>query len=304
MEAQGSGKARAWLFRLCSGVVADGLGPESKRAFAGFTELAPLVDPDRGSDDEAADHQELFGFRVPPYAGVFLDEDGRLGGRAADASLEAYAAGGLAVVRADIGPDHLATQLDFLAHCAEHDLRDAARAFLDGHVLSWLPSLAAAVDREPFPSYRGLMEVVLEAVVEYRGVLGPPAPPMAREPDGNDVLSDPKTGVREIAGFLATPARSGIWLGRGDVQRLGRAADAPRGFGGRVLMLGNLLRSAAEFGVLEAVLAGIDRIAADTASRWIDAPGPWTGHWTSLIERTRGMLAEMEGRIREAPDQN
>ncbi len=292
------GDARARLLRLFARIVAEGLHPSLLAEVAGFEQLADLVDPSRDPDQEAADHQDLFGFRVPPYAGVFLDVESRIGGRPADDALRSYAGGGWQGARQDLGPDHLSTQLEFLGHCAEHGLGAAARAFLDGQLLSWLAGFSVAVSREPFPSYRGLIPVLEEAVREVRASLGEPAAPLDPESNPEDILADPKTGVREIASWLVTPARSGIWLGRGDVERMGREAGVPRGFGGRALMLGNLLRSAAEYGRLGPVLAAIDRIAVQTASHWKGAPGPWSGVWTARIDRTRTLIAAIEDRIR------
>ena len=166
-----------------------------------------------------------------------------------------------------------------------------------------MPGLVAAVLREPFPTYRALLPVLEEAVREYRASLGEPAPPIEDEPTPDDLLSNPKTGVREVAAFLGTPALSGIWLGRGDVERIGRETGVPRGFGGRITTLTNLLRSAAGYDQIGRTLAAIDRIAVETADHWKDSGGSWTGVWTRRIDRTRRVLAEIESRIRDEADQ-
>lgn len=297
-------KARAGLFLLFARLVADGLDPVLTRELAALPELADLIDPGRDPDQEAADHQDLFGFRVPPYAGVFLDGEGRIGGKPGDDALRAYVAAGMDRIRDDLGPDHLATQLEFLAYCSERGLDTDARTFLDGQVLNWLPGLVAAVLREPFPAYRGLLPVVEEAAAEYRVFVDQPVDSVDAASEQDDLLARPETGVREIASFLGTPARSGFWLGRGDVERIGRETGVPRGFGGRLLMLTNLLRGAAEYDRIDVVISAIDRIAVDTADHWKRAAGPWTDRWMHRIDRTRLMLAEMEQRIRRAGDQS
>jgi TorA maturation chaperone TorD len=301
------GEAWARLFRLFARVVADGLDPALKREIAALPELAGTMDAGRAPDEEAADHQDLFGFRVAPYAGVFLDADGRVGGPAADAALQACAAAGFQRIRDDLGPDHLASELSFLAHCAEHGRVDAAGQFLDTHVLAWLPSLTAAVAREPYPAYSELLTVLEEAVLDYRAAIGGPAAPLPDLPEPDALLDDPRAGVREIAGFLACPARSGVHLGRGDVTRLGRSASAPTGFGGRTLMLANLLRSAAEYDRLGSVISALDDIARATLVHWkrvgstgAGAAEAWAGRWTGRIGITRRMLSEIEARIRKA----
>ena len=303
-EKEEIGQARSRLFLLFARLVADGLDPDLIRECAVLPELGDLIDQERDADQEAADHHDLFGFRVPPYAGVFLDETGHVGGRTGDEALAAYVETGMDRIRDDLGPDHLATQLEFLAYCSHRGLEEAARSFIDRQVLSWLPGLVAVVAREPYPAYRGLLPVLEEAVREYRASLGGPATPVKDEPAAEDLLSDPKTGVRDVASFLGTPALSGIWIGRGDVERIGRETGVPRGFGGRLTMLTNLLRSAAEYDQVDPTLSAVDRIASGTAGHWRSAGGPWAGVWIRRIERTRRMLAEIGGRIGDESDQS
>ena len=131
--------------------------------------LAPQVDAmsraiDEASGDEAAcealriEHTRLFGgisqayWAPPPYESVVLEE--RLPGDASAAVAAAYAEAGMSHPAPDTGPpDHLGAELRFLAllcheQCTAMSAGDAAlalnwlerqRAFLDDHVLLWLP---------------------------------------------------------------------------------------------------------------------------------------------------------------------
>ncbi len=93
-------------------------------------------------------------------------------------------------------------------------------------------------------------------------------------PEPPPLLDDDKTGLREIANYLATPPWSGLYLSRADLGRLGRAERLPRGFGPRARMLANLLRSAATFDRLDPLL---NQLAGMIQT--------WRSHYAALAER-------------------
>jgi hypothetical protein len=111
--------------------------------------------------------------------------------------------------------------------------------------------------------------------------------------------SDPKAGIREVAAHLASHARSGFFVGRGLVMRLGRGTGTPRGFGGTELMLGNLLRTAGHLGHVEAVVTGFEQEAEGYAEMWLDLAtqypewATWSEHWLGRIAQTRAMLEDI-----------
>lgn len=81
------------------------------------------------------------------------------------------------------------------------------------------------------------------------------------------LLAEPRTGLRDIARFLTSPARAGAYLGRGAVKRAARSAGVPHGFGDRATMLGDALAAAAH---LERVAALTHALDAEVA-RQLDA---------------------------------
>src|SRR6266536_3843482 len=102
---------------------------------------------------DAADHTELFGFQLVPYASVYLGAEGMLGGEAADRVAGFWRALRLAPPPE---PDHLAALLGLYAALgeAERDERAAARrllwresrrALLWEHLLTWTVPYARAV---------------------------------------------------------------------------------------------------------------------------------------------------------------
>ncbi|WP_298982571.1 TorD/DmsD family molecular chaperone [Caldilinea sp.] len=201
--------------------------------------------------------------------------------------------------------------------------------FLDGHLLRWLPAFTAAVQRQEEPFYAGLAELTLALAAERRRSLEPGRLGVQRardedialtprshlngagdaltltpadEPPAQRVerlLANPQTDLDAIAAFLLTPAYSGLFLSRRDIGRLGRAAEAPHGFGERRQMLRTFLRSAAEFDRFDAALAGLRSLVEDTAwtlRRWgsetvsLSTVQPWLDR----LSATRRLLETLE----------
>jgi len=251
-------------------------------------ELADVVPDPFDADAAAADHYDLFGLNVFPYASFFLDASGRLGGPVTDLVRHQLQRVHLAPENEVEGADHLGHELAYLALLAgaEADARaddnraevermqHLQRQFLDRHLLWWLPPFVRATAQHGHPFYTALAELMWELVIDHRAALGgSPAGALTPEPDDlpNDLLDDESTGLKDIARFIMTPVWSGIVLSRDDVARLGRAERLPRGFGDRTQMLTNLLRSASEYDGLDAVLEQLGRQI-----------GAWRGHYRSV----------------------
>jgi len=242
----------------------------------------------------AAVHHRVFSLEAPPVESFWLSPDRLLGGDKSAAVAAAYRLGGFAPRVADVTPDHLGMQLAYVgwlagarAHAvedgrADEDARIAVleQEFVDQHLLRWLPALAAAV-RGLDPFFERVLELAL-ALVE--GVAGertawdlPPVPD----------LGTAETSVRDIARVLCTPAHAGGLLTRTALARLGRADSLPAGFGDREQTLANLVRSAARFEALDALLGRLD----DELGRLGEAGGPWADR----CAETRATLARMKG---------
>lgn len=311
--AEGRARAYALLAELC----ARGVQPGTREA----ARASPLVAaalasyPDEQPDLVAADHHHAFGWAVLGYEGVYLDREGTLGGPSAERIRAAYAARGFVPDPAGEEPEHLVTELRALAFLcgAEADahqdglaqvaarMRGLARQLLDEHLLRWLPLWAGAVRRLELAFPTALADQLEDLVLPHRESLGAPWPEAFSLPSASLDLDDAETGLGEIAATLATPASSGLCLSREDLTRLGRGARVPRGFGDRGLILEQLLRTAARYEALPAVIDGLDAFAA----RWEDELCP-TGRyrdrtwlaplllpWRDRVAGTRRLLARL-----------
>lgn len=218
-------------------------------------------------DAAAADHQRAFGFEVFPFEGVFLDPAGQVGGPATAALTALYRRMGFAPDPRDDGPEHLATELRALALLsgteaaalasgdgpAAHRARELARELLDGHVLRFLPTFAAAVRRLGLAFPAALVDQIEQLVLLHREGLGEPAS-ASFELAGEPVVLADDVGLGQLARALTSPARAGLFLSRADIAAVGRATGVPRGFGERATLLHNLLRTANDLDQLPAVV--------------------------------------------------
>lgn len=303
---------RARGYRFLADLFLHGIRPEALDAIRRLPDLAGRLPDPFDPDAAAAAHHRLFGLQVVPCASVFLEADGRVGGLATDAARRAFGVVGSALRDPGAPPDHVGHELDLLAACVSQDPGGGARAggaadpsrgraFLESHVLWWLPVFVHSARRSADPFWTLVLELTLELVVDHgrragAGGAGTPTPPLP-DPDPPR-LGDRDTGLRDIAGFLATPARCGLHLSMDDIRGLGRGHRLPGGFGGRARVLETLLGSAATYGSLEVVLEGVDGLCRGQEAFLASASAPdpsFTGPWLDRLSRTRTLLDAVGG---------
>src|SRR6266511_1409225 len=175
---------------------------------------------------DAADHTELFGFQLVPYASVYLGADGMLGGEAADRVAGFWRALHLTPPPE---PDHLAALLGLYATLGEAEdgerdparqalWRQARRALLWEHLLTWAVAYARAVASAAPPFHAAWAELLQRTLLAEAADLEPPAtPPLhLRDIPG---LPEPGEDAGTLIGALLAPVRSGLILTRLDLSR-------------------------------------------------------------------------------------
>lgn len=263
---------------------------------AGILDLGPAPTPE--------EHVDLFVVQLPPYASVYLGEEGMLGGEARDRIAGFWRAIGQ---DAPAEADHLTIMLAMYARLAEfeEDETDAGRraalsaarsTYLREHLLSWLPTYAAKVSQIASGPYRRWAELLQEALCEEakqdRSARGPAQtvlPLHLREPPP---LVDPRVGgAEQFLGSLFAPVRSGLILVRSDLARAARALRLGFRLGDRKL-------------VLQALLAQ-DPVGAlgwltDEAAAWMDLHArnremleDIADFWAERAARTASLLNEL-----------
>ena len=263
-------------------------------------------------DEYAAQHFNLFGRNVYPYAAVFLEENGYLGGTITQEASAFYADFGY-VAPLNESPDHLAIELNALAFLCgmeadahtnrgAHDVhysRQLQRQFLDEHLLRWLPAFAFGVEQQASDEvYRAIVRQALALTLEHRGLLGEnlmPAQPF-RLPNVPHLTDYEKTSLRDIARYLLTPVYTGFFLSQSDITRLGGILRLPHGFGKREQTLLNLLREAADYDLFDRLIAELEKLCG----RWQklyggqhNVPQSIRIPWLERLQQTEQMLAEL-----------
>jgi hypothetical protein len=293
-------RARSRAYALLAKLLIDGVDVDTLalvRALPGW-----LLDEGESGHLErlAAEHHACLLQGVFPYAGVFLDRTA-VAGAWADGAFEYYEQCGFRPRLDEVTGDHLGVMVAFLAYACPHSQFDGIVAeFLDACVLSWLPALVVAAEADLDGRFwPRVLHATLELTAEHRLALARPrgkVPTLPRE----DPLADERTGLRQIAEHLLTPAASGLFLSRNDIARLGRTHELPRGFGSRVIMLDNLLRSAVEHGRLADLLGSFDAVLVERA----DALGrigveleldDIVAVWQAGIEHSRQLVRALQG---------
>lgn len=210
------------------------------RPLAELLELGPLPDE--------AEYSELFLFQLYPYASVYLDAAGMLGGEARDRIAGFWRA---LALEPPPEPDHLSILLAFHAELAEKASRlegeeagawqRARRAFLWEHLLSWLPVFVAKLQRQASPFYGCLGEILTRALESEVALLGTP-PELPLHLREAPAMVDPRTASSEdFLAALLSPVRSGMILTRDDLTRAARQLDMGRRIGERRFVLRALL---------------------------------------------------------------
>lgn len=315
--------ARHRTYTLFGRLYLEGVTAVTLPVIAAIPELANALPAKDNADEAAAAHQSLFGFNVFPYESIFLDNSGLLGGTVTDAVLHSYLEAGFEVDAASTSPDHIGHEMEMLAHlcAAEADawqdhlpavverMRYLARDFLANHLLRWLVPFVVAVREQKRPFYTALANLTLEFIHDHWQEISAPSAPLRLNnflPNPPTLLDNEKAGLKEIASYLTTPPYSGFFLSRDDIARLARQQEIPRGFGDRTQMLTHLLRGAAQFDALPALLDTLQaqtaawQEACTTSANEMPALSPFVAAWQDRLAQTGRLLTQIERQIEMA----
>lgn len=264
-------------------------------------------------DEMAAEHYQLFGFNVFPFESIFLDDSGLSGGSISGDV--ARACHDMGFVADGDSPDHVGQEVAFLAYLCRLELaarqndpgnvpivRQQQLEFMQTHLLRWLPSLVCAVEQQGNSFFTAVAYISLALAADHYQDLGgesnthvgqwtlPPPPPL---------LEQNKTGIKEVAVYLTTPATCGIYLGRDDIGRLARRLDLPRGFGDRQQLLTNLMRTAVQYDQFSNLLLAVKAVVDDwqegyrTSGEQMPVLQPFLAPWVERANHTGQLIEQM-----------
>ncbi|MGB1249724.1 MAG: TorD/DmsD family molecular chaperone [Candidatus Promineifilaceae bacterium] len=304
--------ARDGAYNLLGQLFLEGVSAELLPYLA---EIPELHIENFDADIAAAAHQNLFRFTLFPNASIFLDTSGLLGGDVSEAAGRLY---GQAGIPSPDEPDSVGNLLQLIAFlCAaeaeawEDDMpviakriRARQKRILEAGLLKWMPPLVVSIRQQNNPFYTGVANLMWALLGEhYADLSDQPANLKWNLTPPPDLLHDDKTGLKDIALYVTTPALSGWWFGRGEVSRIGRKTDLPRGFGGRINMLMNLFRAASQFDSAETLFSGLTQLGTEWVNGYdelaADAPAlqPIVAIWQARAKYTQELLQTMRDKI-------
>ncbi len=281
------------LFRAL-GSLAEPPTPET-RQLGELLELGPLPD--------SAAYSDLFLFQLYPYASVYLGVEGLLGGEARDRIAGFWRVLGESP---PAEPDHLAVMLALYARLAELEggapdpparvrWRHARQAFLQEHLLAWLPPYLAKL-QEVAPPFYCAWGALLEESLSLEAAQLEEQRDLPLHLRQVPRLADPRSeGYEAFLDALLAPVRSGCILVRSDLQQAARQLDLGARIGERRFALKNLLQQNAG-----ALLDWLRRQAESWSERHLQRP--WGGRaiasfWSERSRETAGMLGELHEKL-------
>ena len=276
------------LFRSL-GALAEPPSPETER-------LAQILD--LGPPPEPAEFTDLFESKLYPYASVYLDDSGKLGGNARDRIAGFWRALDL---RYPEESDHLTIMVSLYARIRElvddsggpdADRWEHARvAFLHEHLLSWLPfylDKLTDVASGFYSRWGALLTTALEQ--ECEGL--EPNAILSLHLRESTPMADPRTkGGEAFVESLLAPVRSGLILVRTDLERAGGELDLGVRIGERRYVLEALFAqdavSTLDWLAREADLWGQRHLKREKQT------GPTARFWADRALGSRDLLAEL-----------
>jgi len=271
----------------CLGVLAEPPGTETER----IAELLGLPGSPQGWEYNAIFLEQLY-----PYASVYLDTSGMMGGEAVDRIAGFWRALG---EPPPPEPDHLGTLLGAYASLSEAvpegtaperataAWEHARAAFLWEHVLSWLPLWLAKLEQIGSPTYVAWGRLLGAWLTREAKLLQLPEELPAHLRAAPE-LTPPDDDAEAFIGALLSPVRAGFILTSTDLANLADAAGVALRAGERRYALKALLAQDAA-----ATLAGLAELAA--------APPALAGtigtHWRQRALRTSSLLRELAAAV-------
>ena len=280
--------ARARGYHLLSRLLLDG-GREVPVAAIGVV-TAPGTDPEVLQTEYVA----AFDLGVPPYASTFLEDDGLVGGAVTRRTADAIHSHGSGPVSTDVAADHLGVMLAHLASLCRVGVESEAARFANEHLLTWLPCLVASLESLEVPVWSGIVQMALDLVSDHAGS-GTSRRRVALPFAAEHPLHDDRSGLKDVATFLARAASCGMFVTEADCAKIGRRLDLPRGFGHRRARIETMLRSAAEYGALPALCDMMTELAEHRSAHLQTLAGgrfdpALVRPWTDKLGTTRSML--------------
>lgn len=268
-----------------------GLGALSERPERRSPQIAgalSLPEPD------PVEYTDLFVHQLPPYASIYLDTEGKIGGEA-----RSRIAGFWRAMRLTPPPepDHLASLLGLWASITEEAARERdpqRRSLLEHagvtlaweHLASWLTPYLTRVSElsKTFAPWADLVAAVIADTLEGAPTLDMPVH-LAVEPRDLE-------GADDLVSYLLTPIRSGLVLTRADLKRAAGDLGLGTRIGERAFDLESLLEQDSRAVVGWMGAEATRQVGLYSSGSLAPAIG---GVWSSRATRTQSVTTALAG---------
>lgn len=234
-----------------------------------------------------ADHYQLFGMEVFPFASVFLSLEAQMGAEPSEWAAEIYRRGEW---YPKAQPDQACAMLRFLIHAMEID-EELAEEFLSRHMLSWFPVFCQALINQEHPFFEIMAKRLLELLGDLVKRLDPEPFEVALEPLDAEFLDEPEHGLKDIAKALTTPCQSGIYFSRVDQMQIAHHLRLPANFATRSQVMPSLFYSSVDYHKQKELIQALVDFATDWKQQLQAMPfQAWLDPWYEAIDGTLEML--------------
>src|SRR5690606_1202172 len=103
-----------------------------------------------------------------------------------------------------------------------------ARLFVHDAVLPWLPAFSVVMQDQPVPFWRAVVRQALDLAADHAGSEAPEQWSMPLVADELLAPLGERSGLADIANWLATPAAVGTFISDADLVAIGRTLELPR----------------------------------------------------------------------------
>lgn len=257
--------SRSHAYSLLSRIYLDGLTDDMYAWVSTIPSWEAACPKSFDVEQAAAQYQRLFGFNVPPYASIFMEAEGHLGGAVTTYADRKFREAGLEIKASDVMPDHAGLELAYLGHlsmlearCLEEGdqmryelMQEEIGAFTSNHLLHWLPVFVQTLQAQGDPFFAHVARTTWDLVADHTKDMKLFFDKEEKQQSENGERARGERGnMMEIAEQLVRPQRCGFYLSRDQMSDLGRKLDVPTGFIERKQMMINLLETALRFDAL------------------------------------------------------
>ena len=260
------------------------------------------------NDDLASEHYATFGMTVFPFGHYYTSEGRNFAGDDDFHLIKLYQKNGFDYesISYGMGATHLGTMLHFVQFTIDNNLPHLRREFIANQLLTWVKTFTLSLE-ELDSFFRPIVnEIEQKLISEWQSLNGPQHLDEIsfKLPDFDifkDLLEVEKTSLKDIGEYFITPARSGFFLSKPTLINFAQKLNIPIGFGNRSLIVGDIMREASNYEVMEDFTKMLMTYCEYLEKNYKNFPIETIANsWTSKISQTKLLIKEVNSNLVKA----